>query len=222
VALLVNTVLADGVVDVVELVVLGDPALGLAEARGDVVHGVGGSEGKLALVKDVLALGGVDVLVVHGNASALLRVLGGRLAEAKVVPGIVGNVVSTTRRVNLEEIDRAALVRDLNADVVAVNGTGPVGNAVGVDLAAENSDAAGVLVVRSDAGRARVASGKGTGRDQSGRSSEEGGELGEHVDGLWGKVFQKLFIYLKCKCDSETGSTCLISQRAAERGNECK
>jgi hypothetical protein len=164
----------------------------------------------------------VDVLVVHGNASALLRVLGGRLAETKVVPGIVGDVVSTTGRVNLEEIDGAALVGDLDADVVAVNGTGPVGNAVGVDLAAENSDAAGVLVVGSDAGRARVASGKGTGRDQSGRSSEEGGELGEHVDGLWRKVFQKLFIYLKCKCDSETGSTCLISQRAAERSSECK
>lgn len=76
-ALLVDAVLADGVVDVVQLVVLGDPALGLAEARGDVVHGVGGGEGKLAVVEDVLALGGVDVLVVHGDATAHMGVLGG-------------------------------------------------------------------------------------------------------------------------------------------------
>jgi len=195
VALLVDTVLADGVVDVVQLVVLGDPALGLAEARGDVVHGVGGGKGELAVVEEVLALGGVDVLVVHGDATALLGVLGGRLAEAKVVPGIVGDVVSATGGVNLEEIDGAALVGDLDTDVVAVNGTGPVGDAVGVDLAAENSNAAGVLVVGGDAGRARVTTGERAGRDQgSRRSSKDGGELGEHFDGVVEKKFLTFYV----------------------------
>jgi len=182
VALLVNAVLADGVVDVVQLVVLGDPALGLAEARGDVVHGVGGGEGKLAVVEEVLALGGVDVLVVHGDATAHLGVLGGRAAEAKVVPGIVGDVMGTAGRVDLEEVDGAALVGDLDADVVAVDGAGPVGDSVGVDLATQDSDAGGVHIMGSDAGRAGLASGERVGRDQSSGSRDDGGELGEHFE----------------------------------------
>lgn len=181
-ALLVDAVLADGVVDVVQLVVLGDPALGLAQARGDVVHRVGGGEGKLAVVEEVLALGGVDVLVVHVDATSHLGVLGGRLAEAKVVPGIVRDVVGTAGRVNLEEIDGAALVGDLDADIVAVNGTGPVGDAVGVDLATQDSDAAGVHVVRSDAARAGLASRERVGRDKGSSSRDNSGELGEHFE----------------------------------------
>lgn len=221
VALLVDTVLADGVVNVVEHVVLGDPALGLAEARGDVVHGVGGGEGELALVEDVLALGGVDVLVVHGDATALLGVLGGRLAKAKVVPGIVGDVVSTAGGVDLEEIDGAALVGDLDADVVAVNGTGPVGDAVGVDLAAKNSNAAGVLVVGSDAGRAGLTTGERAGRNQGSRSSsKDGGELGEHADGVVEKKLLTFHILWNVCSYSGDWLDLIISQRTAERGNE--
>lgn len=39
---LVVTPVADGVLDVEELVVLGDPAVGLGQAAGQVVHAVGG------------------------------------------------------------------------------------------------------------------------------------------------------------------------------------
>jgi len=182
VALLIDTVLANGVVDVVEGVVLGDPALGLAEAGGDIVHAVGSGEGQLSVVHEVLAVGSIDILVVHGNATTHVRVLGGRAAEAEVVPGIVGDVVGTTGGVDLEEVDGASLVGDLDADVVAVDATGPVGNAVGVDLASQDTNAAGVLVVGSDAGRARGATGSnGAGSDQGSRGGgEDGGELGKH------------------------------------------
>lgn len=54
-------------------------------------------------------------------------------------------------------MDRATLVSELDADVVAVNGSRPVGNAVGVDLATQDADRGRVALVRSgpDSARAR-------------------------------------------------------------------
>ena len=45
---LVVTIVADGVDNVVQHVVLGDPAVGVVEAAGEVVHRVGAAEGQLA------------------------------------------------------------------------------------------------------------------------------------------------------------------------------
>lgn len=148
---LVDTPVADGVKDVVQLVVLGDEAVGLAQARGDVVHAVGASEGKLAVVHEVRAFASRSVLVLHVDATAHVRLLGSRLAEAKVVPGIVRDVVGTARLINLEEVDTSARVGNLDADVVAANGAGPVGNAVGVDLAAQDTNGGRVLLMGSHA-----------------------------------------------------------------------
>ncbi|KAK0762742.1 hypothetical protein N5P37_005560, partial [Trichoderma harzianum] len=158
---LVVSVLAERVGDVDELVVLVDPAVGLAHAAGDVVHAVGSRERQLAAVHEISALAGIDELVVHGNAAASVGVLLGTLAEAKVVPGIIGDVVGTARLVNLEEVEAAVAVGDLDADVVAANTHGPVGNTVGVDQAAQDTDGGGVLLVGGDAGASTVTAGDG-------------------------------------------------------------
>ena len=186
---LARLVLADGarrVGNVVQLVVLARPA-GI-EARRDVVHRVGRGERQLAVVEEVLALLCGDVLVVHGDAAALVRGVLGRLPEGEVVPGVVGDVVGAGGRVDAQQVHGAAGVRDLDADVVAVDGAGPVGDAVRVDLAAEDADGGGVLGVRGDAGGAGVGAARGDGGagDEGGRGGEEGGDGGEHVCGvLW-------------------------------------
>lgn len=108
---LIVAVLADGVNKVEQLVVLGSKAVGFVlDAAGNVVHAVGSTERKLAVVKKAATLAGGNELVVHVNTAALLRRLGGTLAGNEVVPSIIGDVVGTTRRVNLEEVDTAALV----------------------------------------------------------------------------------------------------------------
>jgi hypothetical protein len=183
-ALLVDTPVADRVENVEQLVVLGDVAVGLLQARGDVVHAVGSSEGNvLALVEERTALAGGTVLVVHVDSATLMRLDGGRLAKGEVVPGIVGDVVGTAGLVDPEEVDAAAAVGDLNADVVAADAARPVGNAVGVDLATQDTDGRGVLLVGSDAdgaGGAALELSRGSG-DDGGRSSKKGGDKAEHV-----------------------------------------
>ena len=46
----------------------------------------------------------------------------------------------TARLIDAEEEDRAILVAQLHAYVSTVNRAGPVGDAVGIDLAAQDSD----------------------------------------------------------------------------------
>lgn len=182
-ALLVDTPVADGVEDVVELVVLGDVAVGLLQARGDVVHAVGTSEGNvLALVEERTTFAGWAVLVLHVDTAAVVRLDGGRLAKGKVVPGIVGDIVGTTGLVDLEEVDAAATVGNLDTDVVAAHAARPVGNSVGVDLATQDTDGRGVLLVGSDADGTRSTAlelSRSSGDDGS-RSSEESGDKAEH------------------------------------------
>lgn len=86
---LVVSVLAEGIGHVDQLVVLGNPAVGLADAARDVVHAVGGRQRQLAVVHEAGALAGVDKLVVHVDAAAGVGAGRGALAEAQVVPGIV-------------------------------------------------------------------------------------------------------------------------------------
>lgn len=191
-ALLVDAVLADGVHDVEQLVVLGHPAVGLGKAGRHVVHAVGGRQGQLAVIKDVGALAVVHELVVHGDATAHLGLVGGPLAVAKVVPGVVGDVKGTARRVNLQEGQAAALVGQLDADVVAVNAHGPVGHTVGVDLAARNADGRRVLGVgghAAGAGAAEEVAGRGL--NDGSRGGKDGGNVGIHFEGIGVRCVQK-------------------------------
>lgn len=86
---LVVSVLAEGIGHVDQLVVLVNPAVGLADAASDVVHAVGGGQRQLSTVEQVAALAGIDKLIGHGDAAAFLGVFLSTLSEGKVVPGIV-------------------------------------------------------------------------------------------------------------------------------------
>lgn len=136
VAGLVVSVRAGRVGNVVQDVVLADP--GVSGAAGDKVHRVGCREGEAArgLVDEVRTLGHGNVLVGGGDTTAGGGVRGGGLSSVEVVPGIVGDVVGTTRLVNLQEVDGSSVGADLDTDVVAAGERRPVGDAVGVDLAA--------------------------------------------------------------------------------------
>lgn len=134
-ALLVIAILADGIQQVDKFIVASDPAVAVLQTRRDKVDAVGGGKLQLALLKKRLAFVRIDELVVHGEAPALMRFVPGRLAKHKIVPRIVGDVIGTSRAVYLEKIQAAAPVRDLDADVVAVDRSGPVCHAVGVELA---------------------------------------------------------------------------------------
>ena len=181
-ASLVVTILADGVEHVVQLIVLGSIAVGLVlHARRNVVHAVGSRQGDLAIVQQVSTLAGRTVLPVHVDAPALVRLLVSTLAKSEVVPRIIRNVVSTARGVNLQHVEAASAVGDLDANVIAADGARPVGYAVGVDVAAHDADGARVHIVRSDAG-SLAALGEGAGRSDGSRRREEGGDLSQHCD----------------------------------------
>lgn len=170
-AVLVIAKVAHGIEDVDELVVLSSKGVGLLKAVGNIVDAVGGAKRQLAVVQQVGALADVDKLPVHVEAAALLGVGGGGLAKDERVPGIVGDVMGAAGGVDLEDVEGAALVGELNADVVAVDVAGPVGDAVGVDVAAEDADGGRVLLVGGDGDGA--ASGEDDGRDGGGGGGEE-------------------------------------------------
>lgn len=172
---LVPAIFADGVKDVDKLVVLGNPAVWLRDASTDIAHAVGGRERQLAVCEEVLALVGRDCLIFHGDAASHLRAVRGRLAKGKVVPGIVRDVVGTTRLVNLEEVEAAALIRHLDADVVAGDCFGPVGNTVGVDLASNHTDGRRVLIMGGDADPLATL-GDDTSRDGGSRGDDDGSD----------------------------------------------
>jgi hypothetical protein len=175
---LINTLLAERVVDVDQLEVLADPAARVAHAGRGVVHAVARRQGELAVVEEISALAGVDKLIGHLDTAAALGILASRLASDESVPGIVGDVVGTCRRVDLENVQAVGTIGDLDTNVVAADRTRPVGNPVGVDLAAEDSNGGGVLLMGGDAGSAATLGGDG--RDEGSRSGNEGGGSGEH------------------------------------------
>lgn len=180
---LVNAHGAGRVGDVEEREVVANPRVSLL-AAGDKVHCVGGSESKgLVLgLEQVPALAHGNVLVGGRNASTHDGVLSGGLAGHEVVVGVVGDVVSTTGSVNLEKVDATTVGRNANAHLVAVNGAGPVGDAVGVDLATEDANGRREGVVRSDG------DGVALGRDRksggAGREGRDSGNGEEHVEGV--------------------------------------
>jgi hypothetical protein len=137
---LVIAPVALGVEDVDELIVLSSKRAGLLEAACNVVDAVGGTERQLSVVEEAGTLAVVDILPLHGEAATLLGIDGCGLAEDELVPGIVGDVISATGGIDLQDIEGAALVGELDANVVAVDSAGPVGDTVGVDVATENSD----------------------------------------------------------------------------------
>lgn len=179
-ALLVETVLADGIEDVVELVVVGDPTVGLRDARRNVVHGVGGSKGKLAVVHEVSAIAGMDGLVFEVLTTSGLRALSGGPAALEVVPGVIGDVVGASGLVDLEEVDSAALVIDFYADVVTADRAGPVRNAVGVDFASQDAHTGGVHVVGGHASGVSATKSEGSSGDRGGRGAGEKSDESEH------------------------------------------
>lgn len=177
---LVNAKGAGRVGDVEEREVVADPRVGFL-AAGDEVHRVGGAEGKSLVLgqEEILALAHGDILVGSGDATAPDRVISGGLAGDEVVVSVVGDVVSAGGRVDLQEVDAAAVGRYANAHLVAANSAGPVGDTVSVDLAAKHTNRRGVRVVRSDTdGLAFGGNRKGRGADREGCN---GGDGEEHV-----------------------------------------
>lgn len=169
--------MAHGVLEVDELVVLGNPRVGLVKAAGDIVDAVGSRQGQLSVVKEVLALAVVDVLPLDIGTTALVGFSSGRLVEEELVPGIVGDVEGSAGLVDLEDVEAAALISELDADVVAVDGAGPVGNTVGVDVAADDADGRRVLLVGGDG--SGTITGKDSGRDGDGSGGSEADEVAE-------------------------------------------
>lgn len=99
--------------------------------------------------------------------------------------------------VDLEEVEAAVAVGDLDTDVVAVDAHGPVGNTVGVDEAAQDANGGRVLLVGSDACASASASTTGNGDGCSGGSSgsKESSDGSEHFEG-WKQV--KCFVKREC------------------------
>lgn len=194
-ALLIDTIGADGVVDVPETVVLGDPAVGLADAGSDEVHAVGGREGQLAIrvVEEVRAFVHVDALVLHVDTTAHGRVDSGVLTGDKSVPGVVAHIISTSGLIDAQEVKRTALVADLDTHVVTANAHGPVGNSVGVDLATQNSNGGRELNMRSGGDGASLLENFLSGKSScSGSKNAQNGENGElhvvFVFSSWSKI----------------------------------
>lgn len=137
---LVPAIFAGGIVDVIKDIVHCDIAVGFPKALAEVIHGVGSSQRNLAIiVEEMEAVTGVNKLVVHVTSDE--KVLLGRGVGEEVVPGVVGDVMGTHRRVNFEKVDPTLGIRDLDADVVAGDGARPVSDAVGVNLASEDTGA---------------------------------------------------------------------------------
>ena len=151
-ALLLVSPHTNRVENVVKNVVLSYPvAVIFVEAAREKVHAVGRRERKLvALCLDqALALGRIQVLRLHFDGTASTRSVVGVVARGEIIPGIIADIVSALGLIDAQQLDLAAAVREGDADVVAVNRAGPVGDAVRVDFATENTDRGRVAVVRS-------------------------------------------------------------------------
>lgn len=104
-AKLVEAVVAHGVEDVPQLVVVANPGVAAGAARTDEVHGVRSSEWQLARRRfdEMAAVVGGDELVVGGKATARLDVaFDCRVTSLEVVPSIERNIVGTARLIDLE------------------------------------------------------------------------------------------------------------------------
>ena len=105
-------------------------------------------------VDEVLALRHVHLFVGHFYSAASDRGVFGRVACVEIVPGIVGNVVRATGLVHAQEVYRARAIGQGDAEIGAVWRGRPVGDAVGVDFAPEDTNRGRVAVVGCDPGSA--------------------------------------------------------------------
>lgn len=131
---------------------LRDPAFRLVKAASQEIHAVGCAQRQPVVLgaDEPRALGGIDGTVLHLDGAAGRGLLGGGFARVEVVPGIVADVVGALRLIDAQEVDLAVSVLEGYAEVGAVDGLGPVGDAIGVDFAAEHADGGGVAVVGCD------------------------------------------------------------------------
>jgi hypothetical protein len=141
---------ASAVGDVVERRIVTDPrADGAADER---VDAIGGHEGQLAVrgLDEIRAVAHRGVFPLGIDATAHGGLLGSPGTDVEVVPGIVADVEGTTRGVDLEQVDGAAIRSDLLAKRVTTRLHGPVRNTVSVDMAAEYADGGAETVVGGD------------------------------------------------------------------------
>lgn len=147
----VNTERTGRIRDIEKREVIADPRVSQLTAS-DKVHRVRGSEGKGLILgqEEVLALSHVDIFVCSGDATAHDRILDRRFTSNKVVVSVISDVIGATGRVNLEEVDAAAISRHPDTNLVAVNSARPVSDAVSVDLATKHANGRRKYVMRSN------------------------------------------------------------------------
>ena len=133
---LIVTILAARGLDVVQSGVVVEPGAGRAAHIG--VDRVGSHEGELAIggLDDTGALGHGGNFVLSGDTTAHAGLLCSTSTGVEVVPGVVADVESTARGIDLEQVHCASVGSDAHAEVVAVRLHGPVGNAVYINEAA--------------------------------------------------------------------------------------
>ncbi len=95
----VVAVRASRVEDIVELVILGNPAIGLAEAASQVVDAISTGEGKspVGRMDQIGALRCRNGLIIHLDATTLDRVRGRRLAGVQIIPCIIRYIIRPSR-----------------------------------------------------------------------------------------------------------------------------
>lgn len=142
-AQLVEAVIAYGIEDIPQLVVVANPGVTAGGARANEIHGVGCSEGELTRgrLDQVATVLGWDEVGVGGETTAGLDVaLDRRVTSLEVVQGVEGDIVRAAGLVDLQQSDRTTVGSDLDADLVAVDRGGPVGDPIDIDLTAKHAD----------------------------------------------------------------------------------
>lgn len=147
----VDTEGAGRICDVEKGEVIADPRVSLL-AAGDKVHRVRSGEGKCLVLgqEEVLALSHINIFKRSGDATAHDRILDRRFTGNKVVVSVISDVIGATGRVNLEEVDAAAISRHPDTNLVAVNSARPVSDAISVDLATKHANGRRKYVMRSN------------------------------------------------------------------------
>ena len=151
--------------------VLVDPAGGLVHASSDIVHAVGSRKGQLSIVHQRCADFRRHILVFHVDTTTLMRHLAGGNTKGKPVPSTIGDIMRTGGGVDAKEMKAATTIADLDTDVVAVGGSGPVCDVISVDLATKYTDGGRVLLMGSHARNPRGLTTNRRSRDQSGSES---------------------------------------------------
>ena len=110
--------------------------------------------------------------MVEGNGCEIIRAaskhlgsgrspgIGSRLARVQVVPCIIADIVGALGLVYAEKVDGASFVRQRDAEIVAVDRSWPVCDAVCIDMASQNADAGAVAIVRRRPNRLCCSKGK--------------------------------------------------------------